>query len=111
MEVPRLGDESELWPLAYTRATGMPDRSCICDLHHSSQQRQILNPLSKARDQTCIFMDSSQVCNPLSQVGNSSIILKVEIALVTSGCRLRQHRGRQMLWKIQRKASFASVFC
>ena len=24
----------------------------VCDLHHSSRQRQILNPLSKARDQT-----------------------------------------------------------
>ena len=28
-------------------------------LHHSSQQRQILNPLSEARDRTSIFMDTS----------------------------------------------------
>ena len=28
-------------------------------LHHSSQQCQILNPLSKARDQTLILMDAS----------------------------------------------------
>jgi len=31
-------------------ATAMPDPSHICDLHHSSWQCQILNPLSKARD-------------------------------------------------------------
>ena len=30
----------------------LPDPSRVCDLHHSSQQHQILNPLSEARDQT-----------------------------------------------------------
>ena len=30
--------------------TAMPDPSRVCNLHPSSQQRQILNPLSKARD-------------------------------------------------------------
>ena len=39
MEVPRLGDESELQMLAYTTAIATPDLSCICDSHHSSQQR------------------------------------------------------------------------
>ena len=43
LEVPRLGVQSELQPLAYTRATATPDLSCICDLCHSSRQRQILN--------------------------------------------------------------------
>ena len=33
-------------------ATATQDPSHICDLHHSAQQCQILNPLSKARDQT-----------------------------------------------------------
>ena len=33
----------------------------VCDLHHSSWQHQILNPLSEARDQTHVFMDISQV--------------------------------------------------
>ena len=33
----------------------------VCDLHHNSWQHQILNPLSEARDQTCILMDVSQV--------------------------------------------------
>ena len=30
-------------------------------LHHSSRQRQILNPLSEARDWTCVLMDPSQI--------------------------------------------------
>ena len=50
MEVPRLGVQSELQLLA--TATAMPEPSCIFDLHHSSQQHQILNPLSKARERT-----------------------------------------------------------
>jgi len=61
MKVPRLGVKSELWPLAYTTATAMPDPSRIWDLHHSSQQRQILSPLSKAKDRTCVLMDASQI--------------------------------------------------
>ena len=52
MEVPRLGVESELQVPTYTRATATPDQSHVCDLHHSSQQRQFLNPLSEARDKT-----------------------------------------------------------
>ena len=35
--------------------------STTLDLYHSSWQCQILNPLSKAKDQTCIFMDTSRV--------------------------------------------------
>ena len=41
-------------------ATAMPDLSCICDLHHSSWQRQILNSLNKARDQTRNLVVPSQ---------------------------------------------------
>ena len=52
MEVPRLGVESKLLLPAYTRATATPDPSLICDLHHSSWQCQILNPLSDARNRT-----------------------------------------------------------
>ena len=50
MEVLRLGVESELQLLAYTTATATPNPSQACDLHCSSQQRWILNPLSEARD-------------------------------------------------------------
>jgi len=46
---------------AYTTATATQDPSHICDLHHSSQQCQILNPLSKARDPTRNLMVPSQI--------------------------------------------------
>ena len=49
-EVPRLGVEWELQPLAYTTVRPTPDLSTVCNLHHSSEQRGILNPMSKARD-------------------------------------------------------------
>ena len=62
MEVPRLGVRSEHQLLAYTKATVMQDPSHICDLHHNSQQCQILNPLSEVRDQTHILVDPSQAC-------------------------------------------------
>ena len=53
IEVPRLRVESEPQLPAYTTATAMQDLSHVCDLHHISQQRQILKPLSEARDGTC----------------------------------------------------------
>ena len=49
LEVPRLEVKSELQLLAYATATAMPDLSCLYDLHHSSWQHRILDPLSKAR--------------------------------------------------------------
>ena len=57
MEVPRMGVKLKLQPLA----TATPEPSRVCDPHHSSQQCRILNPLSEARDQTCILMDTSQI--------------------------------------------------
>ena len=59
VEVPRLGVESEMQLPAYATATARPDQRCVCDLHHSLLQCQILNPLSEVRD-------TSQVCHPLS---------------------------------------------
>ena len=61
MEVLRLGVKMELQLLAYTTATGTTDLSCIFDLYHSSWHHWILNPLSEARDQTCILTDTSGV--------------------------------------------------
>ena len=61
MEVPRLGVESELLPPAYARATATPDLGSICNLHHSSWQSRIFNPLSEARDPTCNLMVPSQI--------------------------------------------------
>ena len=58
MEVSRLGFKWELELPAYTKATAvaMPNLSHTCNLHHSLWQHWILNPLSKARDGTCILM-------------------------------------------------------
>ena len=61
VEVPRLGAEWELQLPAYTTATAMRDPSCVCSLHLSSQQCQILNPLSQARDRTSVLMDTNRV--------------------------------------------------
>ena len=61
IEVPRRGVKLELQLLAYTTATAMSDPSCICDLHHSSGQCQILNSLSEAIDPTCNLMGTSQI--------------------------------------------------
>ena len=48
---------------AYNTATAMWDLSCICDLHNSSWQCQIFNPLgeAKARDQTRTVMVTSWI--------------------------------------------------
>ena len=62
MDVARIGFELELQLLACTTATAMQDPSPICNLHHSSWQRWILNPLKEARDQTHVLVDTSQVC-------------------------------------------------
>ena len=59
MEFLRLGVESELQLLAYTKATETQELSHV--LYHSSGQYQILNPLSEARDQTHVMMDASGV--------------------------------------------------
>ena len=37
-------------------------QACVCNLHHSSQQRQTVYPLSKARDWTCNLMVPSWIC-------------------------------------------------
>ena len=62
MEVPRPRVKSELQLQAYATATAMRDLSHVCDLYRSSWQRQIFNPLSEARDRTCVLMETSQVC-------------------------------------------------
>ena len=48
MEVPWLGFQMELQLPAYTTAIATRDPSHVCDLHCSSGQHQIFNPLSGA---------------------------------------------------------------
>uniref|UniRef100_A0A8D0N7I0 Calcium load-activated calcium channel n=1 Tax=Sus scrofa TaxID=9823 RepID=A0A8D0N7I0_PIG len=64
--VSMLGVKSELQLLAYTRAIAVPDPSRICDLCRSLRPHRILNPVSKARDRTCLFMDTSRILKLLS---------------------------------------------
>ena len=61
MEVPRLEAESELQLPAYTTATAIRDSSQFLNLHHSSWQCRILDPLSKARDRARAFMDTRRI--------------------------------------------------
>ena len=72
MEVPRLEVKSEPQLQAYTPATATLDPSRIYNLHCSSWQCPILNPLSKARDRTFVLIDTSRVLNLLSHNGSTS---------------------------------------
>ena len=73
MEVPGLEVKLGLQLTAYTTAvaTAMPNPSCFCDLCHSLRHCQILNPLSEARNQIHILLDTGWVLNSLSHNGNS----------------------------------------
>ena len=59
MEVPRLGDESELQLLAYATATTTQNPSCVWNLHHCSWPHWIPNTAREAKDWTCILMAPS----------------------------------------------------
>ena len=61
VEVPRLGVQSELQLQAYATATATPDLSRFFDLHHSSRQCRIFNPLINARDQTHNLVVPNQI--------------------------------------------------
>ena len=76
MEVPKLGVESELYLPAYAAATATRDPSRVCDLHDSSRQCQMLNPLSETGDRTHILMDTSRVRYLLSHNQNSLYLFR-----------------------------------
>ena len=50
-----------LYLLSYSAATATRDVSHLCDLQHTSWQCRIHNPVSKARDRTQVFVDTSRV--------------------------------------------------
>ena len=58
---------------AHTTATATPDPSHICNLHHSSWQRQILNPLSEAWDRTRNLVPS-RICFRCATTGPSQVL-------------------------------------
>ena len=54
-------------------------------LHHSSQQRWILNPLSKARDRTCSLMVPSRIRFCCATMGTPTFFLfKITIIIIIS---------------------------
>ena len=64
-----LGVQLELQLPAYTTARATQVLSCICNLCCSLQECWILNPLSKARDQTLILTDTTQVLHHWATMG------------------------------------------
>ena len=84
MEVPRPGVQLELWLLAYTTATATPDLSLVCNLHHSSRQCQIPNPLSETRYWTHNLMVPGQIRFRCATMGTPDIIFYYDKLL---GCR------------------------
>ena len=74
MEVARLEVKLELQLPTTATATATWDPICICNLHHTSWQRWIPNPLSKARDWTCILMNTSQICFHWATIGPPPLI-------------------------------------
>ena len=73
-------------------ATAMQDMSCLCDLHHSSGQRHMLNPLNKATEGTSILTDTSRVLNALSHNRFQSNSLKH----ITRGRQSEMHSSQEM---------------
>ena len=67
----KLGVELKLQLPAYTTAIATSDPSHVCNLHHSSRQCQILNPLSEAQDRTHVLTDASRFHSALSHEGHS----------------------------------------
>ena len=78
IEVPRLGVKLELQLPVDSTNTATWEPSCICDLQHSSQQCQILNPLSEAKGWTCVLMDTSQVHYHWAATGTPTLNFKKE---------------------------------
>ena len=79
----------------------MWDPSCVCNLHHSSRQRQILNPLGEARDQTHGLMGASGVRYPLSHGRNSqTMCLYLEVCLLSQQCRASKAGGGNLCARV-----------
>ena len=69
------GLELELQLLAYTTVTAKWDPSRVCNLHDSSQQLWILNPLKEARDRTCNLTVPSRIHFRCATTGTPFFIL------------------------------------
>ena len=97
-EVPRLGVKLELWPPAYIIATTMWNPSPVCDLHHSSQQCWVLNPLSEARNRTRNLVVTSCFC--CATMGTPGLGLNCRVCTVVIACQSMKfpEMGRGLVW-------------
>ena len=90
MKVPRLGVELELRLPAHATATATRDPSCVSDLHRSSRQCRILNPLSEARARTRVLMETTQVPYHWATTGTPvPVLFQVQNNLHPRVCRQR----------------------
>ena len=64
---------------------GNSGSKCICDLHHRSRQCQIPDPWGKARDQTCILIDTSQTRYCQAMKGTPSPDILADFTAVCMG--------------------------
>ena len=71
---------------AYATAIATPDLSRIFDLHHSSRQCWISDPLGKTRDWTRILMDTNQIHFHCATMGTPNF---VGFCFVLSFCLFR----------------------
>ena len=77
MEIPRLRVKSELQLLAYTTDTAIQDPRHVCDLHYSSQQHWILNPLSR-NSQIPFFESITKLRSQVNQVASNSRMVEAQ---------------------------------
>ena len=69
MEFPRLRDLIRAVAAGQRHTTATWDLSCVCDLHRSSWQCWILNPLREAKDRTHNLMIPNQICFCCAMMG------------------------------------------
>ena len=62
---------------ALSSATATPDPSCVCDLHHSSQRRWILDPTEQGQGWNHNLMAPSKIRFRCATTGTPTFTLKV----------------------------------
>ena len=68
-------------------------------LHHSSWQCLTLNPLSKARDQTCVFTDASQINFSCSTTGTPETSINTKMR---TPCFCKPHKTQDIELRLGR---------
>ena len=71
----------------------MPDPSHVCNLHHSSGQRQLFDSLSEARDGTCVLMGASQIHSYWATTGTLGCVFLVNLTQSEGRCPERLLRS------------------